>query len=223
MFDGVLLWLQNLATEVPLPLFVIIGGVVEEIIAPIPSPIVNGLAGSIVRVQGLGVPYILWICLLSSIAKTASTWIFYVLGDKFEDAVAPRFGKYIGVTHEDLEHFGEHFQGGWKDDVILLVLRSIPVMPSTPISLICGVLKINMRTYIVSTIIGFFIRGLFFTLLGYSGLAAADALFEGMNSIESVLTVVMVAALLLILGWLYWKRGKVHPGTWIKAKGKRQK
>lgn len=216
MFEGVLLWLQNLATEVPLPLFVMIGGIVEELVAPIPSPIVNGLAGSIAKMQGFGIPSLLWLCLLSTVAKTAGTWIFYVLGDKLEDGVAPKFGKYIGVTHEDLEQFGTRFNGGWRDGVTLFVLRAIPVMPSTPISLVCGILKINMRTYVVSTFAGFFLRNLFFMGLGFSGIEAANAIFEGFNSIESMLTAVILAAILLALGWLYWKRGKVHPGKWLR-------
>lgn len=217
MFEGILLWLQNLANDVPLPLFVMIGGIVEEIVAPIPSPVVNGVAGSIARVQGMGIPAILWICFLSAVAKTAGAWIFYVLGDKFEDAVVPRFGKLIGVKHEDLEHFGGHFDGTLKDDLILFVLRAIPVMPSTPVSLICGILKITMRTYLVSTLAGFFVRGAFFTFLGFSGIAAADALFAGVSSIESMLTVIMLLGVVLILAWLYVKRGKVHPGTWLKG------
>ncbi|MBM3231569.1 VTT domain-containing protein [Candidatus Peregrinibacteria bacterium] len=216
MLEHLLTWMTQLADSVSLPVFVIVGGIVEEIVAPIPSPLVNALAGSIAKAQKLGVPFLLWLNLLSAVSKTAGTWIFYVVGDKLEDAVVPRFGKYIGVTHNDLEHFGEHFKGTSKDDIILLILRAIPAMPSTPISLICGILKINMRTFLVSTCAGFYLRNLFFMAIGYSGFAAADALIEGFGTIESVLTIVMVLTGVAFVTWLYWMRGRVHPGTWLR-------
>lgn len=223
MFQGVIAWLEQAAQAVPLPVFVMVGGIVEEIVAPIPSPLVSTLAGSITATQQLGIPYLLWVCVLATLAKTIGAWLFYVLGDKLEDVAVPRFGKYIGVKHEDLEHFGGHFKGTWKDEVILLVLRSIPVMPSTPISLVCGILKINLRTFLVATYIGFYIRNLTFMLLGYTGLAAMGSLMEGIDTAETVLKLLIVLGGVGILGWLYWKRHSGHPARWLhRSRGDEQ-
>ncbi len=217
MLQGVIVWLEQTAQAVPLPLFVMVGGIVEEIIAPIPSPLVSTLAGSITAAQQLGIPYLLWICALSTFAKTLGAWLFYVLGDKLEDVAVPRFGKYIGVKHEDLEHFGEHFKGTWKDEILLLVLRSIPVMPSTPISLLCGILKINLRTFFVATYAGFYIRNLTFMLLGYTGLAAMESLMEGIDTAETIIKIFIVLGGVCMIGWLYWKRRTGHPARWLKS------
>lgn len=216
MLHAVTLWLEQMAQAIPLPLFVLLGGIVEEIVAPIPSPLVTTLAGSIVTAQGLGIPYLLWICALATFAKTIGAWLFYILGDKLEDLAIPRFGKYIGVRHEDLEHFGGHFEGSWKDDVILLVIRMIPVMPSTPVSLACGILKISRRTFFTSTYIGFFIRNLFFMLLGYTGIEAAKSVLEGISTAESALHALIVLGIIALLAWLYWKRRTHHPLRWLK-------
>ncbi len=216
MFAGVVAWLEQTAQAVPLPVFVMIGGIVEEIIAPIPSPLVSTLSGSITATQQLGMVYLLWICVLATFAKTAGAWLFYVLGDKFEDLAVPRFGKYIGVKHSDLEQFGKHFKGTWKDEVILLLLRSIPVMPSTPISLLCGILKINLRTFLVATYIGFYIRNLTFMLIGYTGLAAMESLMQGIDTAETALKLLIVLAVVGILGWLYWKRRSGHAARWFR-------
>ena len=217
MFESVILWLEQTAQSVPLPIFVMVGGIVEEIIAPIPSPLVSTLAGSITAAQQLGIPYLLWICALATFAKAIGAWLFYVLGDKLEDVAVPRLGKFIGVTHEDLEHFGEHFKGTWRDEILLLVLRSIPVMPSTPISLLCGILKINLRTFVVATYVGFYIRNLTFMLLGYTGLAAMESLMEGIDTAETVLKILIVLVGGCIIGWLYWKRRTGHPARWLKS------
>ncbi len=216
MFHSIIVWLEQMAQAVPLPVFVMIGGIVEEIIAPIPSPLVATLAGSITSAQQMGVPYLLWICLLASIAKTVGAYIFYVIGDKLEDVAVPRFGKYIGVSHEDLERFGKNFKGTWKDGIILLLLRSIPVMPSTPISLLCGILKISTRTFLVSTLIGFYIRNLCFMLLGYTGLAAMGSLMEGIDTAETFFKILIVGGVGAILAWLYWKRVTGDPSQWLR-------
>jgi len=218
MFDALVLWLEQTAQSVPLPLFVMMGGIVEEIIAPIPSPFVSTLSGSITSAQQLGFPYLLWICVLATIAKTVGAYIFYVIGDKLEDLAVPRFGKYIGVTHKDLENFSNRFGGTWRDDVTLLILRAIPVMPSTPISLVCGIIKIRLRTFFISTFFGFYIRNLCFMLIGYTGLTAMESLMSGIDTAETVLKILIVGGGVAILGWLYYKRKKGDHVHWFKPK-----
>lgn len=209
MFEGIIAWLEQMAQSVPLPLFVLIGGIVEEIIAPLPSPLVSALSGSIVKAQALGVPYLFWICALATFAKTVGAWIFYFIGDKMEDLAVPRFGKYIGVSHQQLEYFGKYFKGTWKDKIVLLVIRAIPVMPSTPVSLLCGILKIDSKTFALGTYVGFYIRNMFFMLLGYTGLAAAGSLMNGLDTAETALQIAIVALGVGVIGWLYMRRRKM--------------
>ncbi len=216
MFDGIIAWLTQTANFVPLPVFVVIGGFVEEIVAPIPSPLVSTLSGSITAAQNLGIAYLLWICVLSTLAKTGGAWFFYYLGDKLEDVAVPRFGKYIGVKHEDLEKFGTKFTGTWKDDIALTIIRAIPVMPSTPISLLCGILKVNLRTFFLATYIGFYIRNLTFLLIGYTGLAAVESLMQGIDTAETILKIAIVCGVIAVLGWLYIKRQKGQLMKWLR-------
>ena len=218
MLENVVAWLLQVSQSVPLPLFVMVGGVVEEIVAPIPSPLVSTLAGSITASQGLGIAYLLWICALSTLAKTAGAWIFFFLGDKLEDLFVPRFGRYIGVRHEDLERFGSRFTGKKADVIVLTLLRSIPVMPSTPISVVCGVLKIRLSTFLIATYVGFYVRNLCFLLLGYTGLSAVGSLMEGIDTLETVAKILVVGGAAGVIGWLYWKRVKGDPSQWLRKK-----
>lgn len=218
MIASVIAWLETTAMTVPLSMFVLIGGIVEEILAPIPSPLVATLAGSIAKAQGMGIPGLLWICALATLSKTIGASLFYFLGDKIEDLIIPRFGKYIGVTHDDLESFGERFKGTWKDIGVLLLLRSIPMMPSTPISAVCGVLKISKRTFFLGTYIGFYIREMTFIVLGYTGLAALDSLMSGIDTAETFFKILIVGGAFLFLAWLWWKRKTGNPAQWLKRR-----
>lgn len=208
MFTAVIAWLEHAAQAVPLPLFVIVGGLIEEIIAPIPSPLVSTLAGSITVSQGLGIPYLLFICLIATLSKTFGAWLFYLLGYALKEHAVPRFGRYIGVRQQDVDYFAAKFKGTSRDIFVLAFIRSIPVMPSTPVSLLCGILQINQSAFFAATFVGFYIRNFFFMILGYTGLAAAESLMSGLNTTETVLQIVIVGGILALLAWLYWKRGK---------------
>lgn len=202
------LFLIAFAHKVPLELFVFIGSLVEEIVAPIPSPLVMATAGTIAKAQGRGIFYLLIIAAIAAASKTIGCWFFYFLADKAEDFVSQKLGKFFGFSHKEIENIGKHFDGTAKDGWILIFLRALPVMPSTPISLACGFIKLNMVTFIRSTLVGSFIRSSLFLYLGYSGLAIYKSMMEGINSIESLMNIVVVLVLAGFLGWVYYKREK---------------
>lgn len=208
MFAHVIAWLEHLAGSVPLPLFVTIGGMVEEIIAPVPSPLVSTLAGSIAQSQHWSIWGLLVICALDTCTKTLGATVFYVIGDKLEDLAVPRFGKWIGVGHEEVEQFGERFSGTWKDGLMLAALRAIPVMPSTPLSLACGIIKIRKRVFIAASYAGFYVRNFFFMFLAYIGIEAMESFLHGADTAETIIKMLMVTAVIVLLGYLYWRRGQ---------------
>lgn len=208
LLSGVISWLQHLATQVPLEAFVLVGGIVEELIAPIPSPLVATLAGSIAAEQGYTWPMLLLVCMIGCVGKTLGATVFYVLADKFEDVFVPRFGKFIGVSHQEVEQFGKRFTGGWKDAIVVLLIRSIPMMPSTPVSVACGVVRFPIKTFMLATYCGFVLREMFFMVLGFTGAAAATSLLEGIDSAEGLMNGLIALAVLVFIGWLYWRRRK---------------
>jgi len=204
--NWIITWLENLAAHVPLEVFTLIGSFVEELVAPIPSPIIMTMAGTIAGAQGRPLFYLLVVAVLSSIAKTGAGVLLYVLADKAEDFLLTRFGKFLGITHDEIEKIGAYISHSWKDDVVLFLLRSIPVMPSSPISITCGAIKINFKTFLWTTFFGSIIRSAFYLYLGYSGLDAARSLLEDMNSLETIFKVLFVAVLGAGVIWGYYKR-----------------
>lgn len=207
LLSGVITWLQALASQIPLELFAFLGGLVEEIIAPIPSPVVATLVGSIASAQGYTWPEVALVCAIGCVGKTLGAWVFYVIGDVFEDVVVPKYGKYIGVSHSEIEQFSKRFTGNWKDAVVLFLIRSIPMMPSTPVTLACGIVHFRTRTFLAATYLGFFVREMFFVVLGYSGVVATS-LLAGINSTESAINGLIALTIFIGIAWLYWRRRK---------------
>ncbi|MGI5825980.1 MAG: DedA family protein [Patescibacteria group bacterium] len=210
--------LVSWAHVVPLEVFAFIGSVVEEIVAPIPSPLVMATAGTIAKAQDRTWLYLGLIALISAVSKTLGCLFFYFFADKAEDLVSRRLGRFLGFSHKDVENIGKHFNGTRKDDLVLILLRAFPIMPSTPISVVCGFIKLNLRTYIQSTLIGAFIRSSIFLYLGYSGLEIYHSLLDGIDNAQSLMNIVIALALAGLLGFLYYKRGKGDLFEWLKRK-----
>jgi len=208
--------IKTLAHTIPLDVFAFIGSFLEEIIAPIPSPLVMTTAGTLAHTQNHTLLYLFWLALAASAGKTIASWLYYVLADKTEDLILTRFGKVIGVSHNEIESIGKHFNGTWRDDVILLVVRALPIMPTSLVSVVCGFIKLNMRTYLQSTFIGYFIRSFIFLYIGYTGMATYGNVSNDFVSVESFIKIVSGAGLILFLVWIFYKRskGKIH--DWLK-------
>lgn len=205
LFKGIEIWLIALAGKIPIGLFAFFGSIIEEIVAPIPSPLVMTTVGSIAFVQHKPLVFLLLMALIATVGKTIGCLFFYFVSDKVEDIIIPRFGKFIGVTHKDIEGIGKHFNGTWKDDVILIILRAIPVMPSTPISLACGFIKLDIKTFIRSTMIGAYIRSLTFLYLGYAGMSTITS---GIESTKSIIEIIVAILIVIFFAFIYIKRGK---------------
>lgn len=203
------LWVLQLSAHVPLPSFVIIGEIVEEIISPIPSQAVLITAGTIAQAQHLPIIGLIFLALLASIAKTGATMFYFLIAKKLEATLIPRFGKYVGISQADIDTLSKKLnQGGSKEFLSLLVIRCLPIVPSVPVSVVCGLVKMNPRIFVSATLVGNFIRGLLVLLTGYLGFDVAQSFAEGLLTWRTVVVLVIVLALVSFFGWGYYKRYK---------------
>lgn len=206
-------WLENLAQQIPVTWFVFIGSLVEEILAPIPSPLVMMLGGSIAESQGSPLSFILVLALIGAVSKTLGSMVIYVLADKAEDVIVGKFGRFLGVSHSDTEGLGKFFGEGKRDDIAVFLMRALPIIPTAPVSVIAGLVKINFKTYAISTFLGLLVRNTIYLYLGYTSIGALDSLSEGFDSLEKIGYMILAVIGVLALLWMYRKRqqGSVLP------------
>jgi membrane protein DedA with SNARE-associated domain len=201
-------YLNSLATVVPLPWFTFLGSFIEEIIAPIPSPLVMTLAGSLAATGNNPWTYLGLMAFVGAIGKTLASSVLYVAADKGEDLILNKFGKFFGVSHKQVESIGNKLNKGWRDDVLIIILRAVPIIPSAPVSIICGLIKLNLRTYITSTFIGTTIRNLFYLGLGYTGVNATESIILQMENYEVVGYIILAFLLLGGFAYFYYQKNK---------------
>ena len=215
MFENLILRLTLLSEQIPVSLYALVGGFIEEIVAPIPSPLIMTTAGSLVRLQGQGIIALFLVSFLAAFGKTIGSWIIYVVADKSEDLIMLRFGKFLGVTRQDVENIGKRFDNTWKDDMLLVLLRAVPFIPGAPVAVVCGIIKLNLKRYLRSTLVGTFLRSLMFGFIGYSGLAAYQAVLGRLNALETAGKIILVLLVVACLVWFYSlrKSGGIHDWT----------
>ncbi len=201
-------WLMRLADQVPVTWFVAIGALVEEIIAPIPSPLVMTLAGSITISQNMGVSFLFWLAAVGAVTKTIGSYVIYFIADKAEDLVTTKFGKFLGVSSSDTEGIGKLLGKGKRDKLTIFLMRAVPIMPTAPVSVIAGLIKTDLKTYLTSTFFGLVIRNMIYLYLGYTSLGTLESAVEGFDSLEKIGYLILGIAFIAVLVWMYRKRQK---------------
>ena len=209
MFSQLEHLLYYFAQHVHLAIFAPAVSFIEEIIPPIPSPSVMLATGSIALSQGYVVHSLILLALLGAVGKTCGASVVYYISDKVEDLLSSKISKFLGITHEQIEAFGAKLSLNWRDYVIITVLRALPVVPSSLLSVGCGLLKINFRLFVISTLIGSTIRDFIYIYLGYVGTKVAISFIRRTaNTAEFYAQIIAVVAIVLFFGYLYYRRQK---------------
>lgn len=195
---------MQIISQIPIELIVFFGSIIEEIFPLLPSPLLLIITKIATYSQKFSVFYLLLIISIATFGKTIGSFFLYFLADKTEDLITGRFGKLFNISHKDVENIGKRFTGSWKDIIVLIFLRAVPIIPTTPVSLVCGIIKLNLRTFFVSTFIGSFIR---IFLLLYLGVTAYRSLT---NSVENAAKVSLMLIVACLIGWFFYKRKSGH-------------
>ena len=89
----------------------------------------------------------------------------------------PSVGKlhnYLRFNWRDVEKINARFKGVWYDEIIFLIIRAIPVIPSLPLSLAAGFFRMRFMPYLVLTVVGLTVRMMLTLILvgvGFGGLS----------------------------------------------------
>jgi membrane protein DedA with SNARE-associated domain len=177
----------------------------ESACIPIPSEIIMPLAGwFLIKDAGLPVSFNLVAGLLGALGCTIGSLIAYWVGGKVGRPVLNKYGKYILITHHDLDRAEAWFKkyGEWA----AFLTRLLPVV-RTFISLFVGIAKMPIWKFIVYTFLGSFI---WCTALSFGGYLLG-AHWEDLRNTMRPFDIPIAAVIVLLIGWyiyLHIKRSK---------------
>lgn len=208
MFTYIETVLMSFVNTLSLEVFVFIASIIEEVIAPIPSPTVMVVAGSVAQLQERALFFLIPLAIIGALGKVIGAIFVYFISDKAEDFVLRRFGNFFNVSHDDVEAFGKRLGNGKRDYVLLTVLRALPFIPSVLLSVGSGVLKIPLPLFIFSTFFGTIIRDGFYLYAGFVGTEMLSAFVTQTSHMETYVEVFAAVVVISILVRMYFLKKK---------------
>ena len=203
----------------PYSVFLVV--ILEEILIPIPSPLVIMGAGFILVPANLTLQEAIWqtlwvIVIPASIASTIGSFFTYFIGYYGGKPAVNKMQKFLGFGWAEVEKAEKRFVDKKSTWITIFILRAIPFFPIALVSLTAGVLRLNKWKYALATFLGSIPRTFALGLLGWSFGAAYINLAKQFGVIEDILLVgVVVVALYL----LYRFRHKyMHHANKIKGR-----
>ncbi len=190
-------------------LSVFVGVMIEQIIVPIPSPLIIMGAGAILIPAEISVPnaflQILWIIVLpGSVASTLGSYIGYLISLYGGKALVVRLQRFLDVDWQEIEKLEKRFKGK-KEALSIFFSRAIPVFPISLVSIFAGLLRIPIRPFTIYTFLGSIFRCFFLGFFGWWIGATYEKVATHLDSVETIVSIVMLMGMGLVFVYLYYK------------------
>lgn len=185
---------------------VFVGVLLESLIAPIPSPLIIMGAGFLLIPAGISVAdgwtrMTLAIVIPGSVASTLGAYLGYGVGYLGGKPLVERCKRFFGVSWEDLAGVEKQFGSG-REGFTLFVLRAVPVVPLSVISLVAGLFRMRFAPFTIWTFLGAIPRCYLLAALGWWTGEAYSRLAHRIDRLESLVTIVLLAVTLAFFVWL---------------------
>ena len=177
--------------------------VIESACAPIPSEVTFGFAGALCTSAVLGhAQFSMWaVILIGTLGSLVGSVIAYEVGRTAGRAIVDRWGKWILLTHKDLDAMERWIEK--YGAVSVLIGRVIPVVRSA-ISVPAGIAEMKRGRFVALTVIG---SAAWVSLLAGLGYAAGSNWQHVSKNFHMAQTPTIII-LVLLIGFGFWHRIK---------------
>ncbi len=206
MLEGLIASVQAIVVEYG-ALGVFLATLIEEIVVPVPSPLVPLAAGffllpaqtSVVAATLKGAATIaLPVAVGIGIGSSAVYGIGYYGGKP----TIERWQRRLGVSWQDIESAERRFRRGGRDEIVLLILRILPVVPGVAVSGLCGIIRYPYLPFALVTLLGAFIRALVLAIVGWQVGELYGVYAKALTRFENYVFLGLVVAAVLAFGGL---------------------
>ena len=179
----------------------IILSIVESAMAPIPSEVTFGFAGAFCTVAvGGSSHFAVWaVILIGTVGSLFGSIVAYEIGRSAGRTIVDRWGKWILLTHKDLDAAERWFAK--YGAISVLVGRVLPVVRSA-ISVPAGIAEMARVPFMILTTIGSLVWVSLLTGLGYAAGSNWQHVSNDFHKAQAPVLVVLV----LVLAWGVWHR-----------------
>lgn len=208
MVSELTLWIMEfMRTHGQLSVF--IGVMIEQIIVPIPSPLIIMGAGALLIMPeisiGKALLEILWIIVLpGTVASTLGSFIGYTISFYGGKAMVLRFKRLLDIDWHEIENLERRFLGK-REGIAIFFSRAIPVFPISLVSIFAGLIRIPIRPFTLYTFLGSIFRCFFLGFFGWWIGSTYEKVAHSLDSVETIISVIMLFAMGSAFIYLYYK------------------
>lgn len=201
-------FISNSAETVPLEILAFITSLISEAIPPLPSfPILISI-GVLARIQDYALPAIITIAFFSALSKTGVALFFYKITDKAEDIFIDKYGNYFNIKPGQLENFGAKFGKKPLDYLLITLVRGIPFLSSTLLTVAAGLIKLPLKLFVITAFFGSLIQDSLYLYIGFSGLRGFKNYFKEHGTINTILIGLFIIIIIATLTYLHLHKNK---------------
>lgn len=184
--------------------------ILEQIIAPIPSTAV--IVGSSLFIMGNSpVSFLsleklfIYIALPVAMGVTIGALIIYGAVYKIGKPFVDRWGKFIGLSWEEIEKTEEKYSKSNSMFLFLFMTWAVPIFPSIVISAFCGFIKYDIKKYIYVTFLGTLVKALVLGFIAWQFGSLYISLGPKLALSENLVIIGFIIALIVII---FYKKHK---------------
>ena len=140
-----------------------------------------------------------------AIATAIGSMVIYAIGYYGGHGVVRRFGRFLGTSVNDIEKTSRKMHKGKKTWISIIILRAVPIFPTSVVTLACGIMRLDVKKYFITTLIGAIPRIFILSFIGWQLGDNYIAIAENIGKYESMILGIIVV--IIIAGLIYlWKR-----------------
>ncbi|MBV8964808.1 MAG: DedA family protein, partial [Mycobacteriaceae bacterium] len=168
-------------------------GFLEACCVPIPSEITFGFAGVL---AGEGKLNIVAVIIVGTVAELLGSLVAYGIGRVGGRPLVHRFGRYLLVTHADIDRAERFFagRGAWA----VPLGRALPVV-RTFVSIVAGFIEMPAGLFAVLSLVGTAVWVTAISLIGYGVGSAWHSIAHGISLAGYVIAALAVAAIAVFI------------------------
>mgnify|MGYP000249074280 CR=1 FL=1 len=210
MFDSFLPQIQELLQAYG-AMGVFAGSIIEEVIAPIPSTMVILFGGFFLVPQDATFweaagTVVLKVMIPASIGMSLGSLFPYYIARLGERVAVKKFGKLLQVDDAMIDKAQAYFAKSKSDEMLLFVVRAVPVVPSVVIGVFCGLMKLPVKEFLIWSFLGSLIRTFILGMVGWATGAAYTAYAHRISQVEDVVLYACIAGFVGLVVWYYFFR-----------------
>jgi len=204
IFSGIIDTITGLIAQYGYPA-VLVAAFLEVIFPPIPSEVIFPVVGFTAQSRVLGVENAIGMATVGALGSTAGAILIYFVSLKLGRAAIVRFGTYVRVSEREIEKAEKWFEK--YGSIAVFTARMIPGIREI-ISIPAGIAHMNFAKFVGTTFAGSLLWCISLTLTGYYLGEAWTSFSDQASSAFTVVTIVVIAAMITGLGFWYIRRRK---------------